>query len=405
MRKSTRLGQTKVYSIAPWASNGLSKLDGTLLPTAPGAEAAALAGLAAEVRDALRQDGAVILAGERLATAPGALSAVAALAADTGAALAWVPRRAGEMGAIDAGALPNLLPGGRPVTDAAARGEVAAVWGTEIPTAPGRDLAAILTAAADRSLGALLVGGIDPADVADPALAARALERVGFVVSLEVRHSAVTEQADVVLPVAPTVEKAGRYVTWEGRRRPFARILETTAISDGQVLDSLADELDVVLGLRTADAARDELARLGAWAERPAAPTVAAPVPVRPGPGEALLASWAEVLDAGRMQDGDQYLAATAKTARAVLSPATAAGLGVSAGETVSVSSGAGSVQVPVQLGAVVDGVVWLPANAADCAVRPALRTVPGTAVRVTRAAAAVPVIAADPDAAAGGER
>jgi NADH-quinone oxidoreductase subunit G len=223
LRKSTRLGKTTVYSVAPWASNGLTKLDGTLLPTAPGAEAAALNGLAADVRDALRRDGAVILAGERLATSPGALSAVAALAADTGAALAWVPRRAGEMGAIDAGALPNLLPGGRPVTDAAARGEVSAVWGAEIPAGPGRDLAAILAAAADGSLGALVVGGVDPADVADPSLAARALERVGFVVSLEVRHSAVTEQADVVLPVAPTAEKAGRYVTWEGARRAGRR--------------------------------------------------------------------------------------------------------------------------------------------------------------------------------------
>ena len=41
-------------------------------------------------------DGALILVGERLASSPGALSAAAALAADTGARLAWVPRRAGE---------------------------------------------------------------------------------------------------------------------------------------------------------------------------------------------------------------------------------------------------------------------------------------------------------------------
>ena len=39
------------------------------------------------------------------------------------------PRRAGERGALEAGALPTLLPGGRPVADAAARAEVAAAWG------------------------------------------------------------------------------------------------------------------------------------------------------------------------------------------------------------------------------------------------------------------------------------
>ena len=42
------------------------------------------------------------------------------LAARTGARLAWVPRRAGDRGAVEAGCLPNLLPGGRPVTDTAA---------------------------------------------------------------------------------------------------------------------------------------------------------------------------------------------------------------------------------------------------------------------------------------------
>ena len=77
------------------------------------------------------RDNAVVLVGERLATVPGALSAAAALAEATGARLAWVPRRAGERGALEAGALPTLLPGGRPLADAAARAEVAAAWGVE----------------------------------------------------------------------------------------------------------------------------------------------------------------------------------------------------------------------------------------------------------------------------------
>ena len=63
----------------------------------------------------------MILVGERLASVPGALTAAAALAAATGAKLAWVPRRAGERGAVEAGALPVVLPGGRPVADGAAR--------------------------------------------------------------------------------------------------------------------------------------------------------------------------------------------------------------------------------------------------------------------------------------------
>ncbi len=168
------------------------------------------------------QPGAVIMVGERLATAPGGLSAAARLADATGARLAWVPRRAGERGALEAGALPGLLPGGRPLADDAARAQVCAgVARRRIAPRPGRDVDGILAAAADGTLGALLVGGIEPADFADPDAVLAALDAAGFVVSLELRHSAVTERADVVFPVAPTTQKAGAFVNWEGRYRPI----------------------------------------------------------------------------------------------------------------------------------------------------------------------------------------
>ncbi len=61
----------------------------------------------------------------------------------------------------------------------------------------------------------------DPRDLPDPGAAPPALDAAGFVVSLEVRSSAVTERADVVLPVAPVAEKAGTFVELGG---PFARL-------------------------------------------------------------------------------------------------------------------------------------------------------------------------------------
>ena len=42
-----------------------------------------------------------------------------------------------------------------------------------------------------------------------------------FVVALELRETDVTRAADVVFPVAPVTDKAGTFVTWEGRPRPF----------------------------------------------------------------------------------------------------------------------------------------------------------------------------------------
>ncbi len=144
LRKAVRHRGTAVYSLAALASLGLTKLSGTLLPTVPGAEAAALSALAevaqtgqpeAAAAAALRKPGAVILVGERLAEVPGALSAAARLAAQTGARLAWIPRRAGERGAIEAGALPSLLPGGRRLGTAEVPGEIARAWGVaSLPT-------------------------------------------------------------------------------------------------------------------------------------------------------------------------------------------------------------------------------------------------------------------------------
>ncbi|MGW4383805.1 NADH-quinone oxidoreductase subunit G, partial [Kitasatospora sp. NPDC004531] len=118
LRKANRASGLRVFSIASHATRGLAKLRGALLPAAPGTEAEWLGALAGDevladdagrCADALRSPGAVILVGERLAQTAGGLTAALRLAHTTGAALAWVPRRAGERGAVEAGALPGLL--------------------------------------------------------------------------------------------------------------------------------------------------------------------------------------------------------------------------------------------------------------------------------------------------------
>ncbi|MDP9444471.1 MAG: NADH-quinone oxidoreductase subunit G, partial [Actinomycetota bacterium] len=116
LRKAHRKHGARVYAVAPYTSRGLAKLGGQLVRTAPGNEVAAITALADDGGLAL-DAGGVILVGERLATVPGAVSAALRLARATGGRLAWVPRRAGERGALETGCLPGLLPGGRPVSD------------------------------------------------------------------------------------------------------------------------------------------------------------------------------------------------------------------------------------------------------------------------------------------------
>ncbi len=338
-----------------------------------------------ELRELLGKSGAVIMVGERLATVPGGLSAAARLADTTGARLAWVPRRAGERGALDAGALGGLLPGGRPVGDDTARSQVCEAWHvTELPSGTGRDTDGILAAAADGTLGALLVGGVEPDDLADPEAALAALDAAGFVVSLELRHSAVTERADVVFPIAAAAEKSGTYVNWEGRRRGFPAALEAGATPDLRVLDALADEMGVDLGLPSVDAARAELSQLGSWdGERGGAPNIPAAETPKPGAGEAVLAGWRMLLDAGRLQDGEPHLAGTARAPVVRLSAETAAEIGAAEGDPVTVSTPRGAITLPLAVTDMPEHVVWLPLNSPGSAVHRQLGVSVGAVVTI----------------------
>jgi NADH-quinone oxidoreductase subunit G len=296
-----------------------------------------------------------------------------------------VPRRAGERGALEAGAFPTLLPGGRPVGDATAREQVAGAW--QVPSVPdrsGRDTAGILTAAATGEIGALVVGGVDPADVGF-AGAVDAMERP-FVVSLELRPSAATEVADVVLPVAAHAEKGGTFVDWEGRTRPFEAALDTGFVSDYRVLDMLADEMGEFLGTRTLREVRAEMAALGPWeGVRPAAPSAEPGEVPELRDGTLVLATWRHLLDAGSLQDGEPHLAGTAPRPVARVSARTAADLGVDDGEALTVRAGDTTVTVPVVVGEMADHVVWLPTNSAGCDLRSTLAGAPGALVSVTK--------------------
>jgi hypothetical protein len=100
------------YAVAPFVSRGFSKLGYHCHPHRTGRRGGG-ARRVEQLRDALSAEGALLFVGERLASVEGGLSAATLLAEQTGARLAWVPRRAGERGAVEAGALPTLLPGGR----------------------------------------------------------------------------------------------------------------------------------------------------------------------------------------------------------------------------------------------------------------------------------------------------
>lgn len=362
MRKATRKGKLRVASLAPMTSRGLAKLSGELLRCAPGTEVE----VAAEIREggefadlASRLDGGVILVGERASRTPGLLSEVVRLAERTHCRIQWVPRRAGERGGVEAGLLPGLLPFGRPLASQEARESLA--WG-EIPAQRGLDATQMLEAAADGRVKALVVGGVDLRDFDDPSAARKALDQVDFLVSLEVRRSEVTDRADVILPVAPPLEKNGTFINWEGRLRPFGQAIASRSQTDRLVFDALASEFGVDLGLHDLVGLYDQVNPLMQWnGQREEFVPATASELVEVGQGEALLATHKPMLDAGRLQDGASMLAGSARRPVVFASRATVAGLGIDEGEELTLSTQRGSVTLPLQFADLPDGVVWVP--------------------------------------------
>ena len=306
----------------------------------------------------------VILVGERACEVGGRLTSIMNLAASSSAKLGWIPRRAGERGALEAGALPNLLPGSRPVSDASARVDLAAAWGVNsLPAHEGRSTSGILSSLNEEGgLEAVLIGGVDPSDIS-----AQALSQLlnTFVVCLEISHGAVTAIADVVLPVAANPEKTGTYLDWEGRPRFFGQaITDSLTRSDLRILSMISDEMGKSINLPTVTSATKELQSIGKWdGGRAAKPNSPLLPPLSVSGSAAILDSWRLLLDLGSLQSGEENLAGTARKTTAMLSAKRAESLGVLEGDTVKISTARGSISIPAHIGDISDAAVWIPRN------------------------------------------
>jgi NADH-quinone oxidoreductase subunit G len=381
INKQFRKRALKVVSIGSKESIAVDKLKAHFVKVAPGQEAVAIAAQSLTSKS-------VILVGERASESAGALTAVAALADSTGAKIAWIPRRAGERGALEAGAIGNLLPGGRPVTDAAARVDIAALWNTtSLPAEIGRNTAQIIDAVNAGHIGALIVGGVDPLDADNSAATLAALEKA-FVVSLEIAPSAVTERANVILPVAAVTEKSGSFLNWEGRPRSFdVAVSDSLNRSDLRILSMIAEEIGNPLNLGTVTAAIKEIASIGKWeGARVSINSVSASAQPALKADQALITSWRRLLDVGTLQQGEENLAGTARRTVAVISPKRAQTMGVVDGDQLKISTQQGSVTLSALVENIHDDAVWAPRNSRGSQLLTNLGVVHGAVVTVVKA-------------------
>ena len=370
--KQVRKRGLKVLSDAPFASRGSKKLNATLINSV------------SDISNLTEKS--IVIIGERAAEVSGTISTAVSIAKKADAKVAWIPRRAGERGALLAGAIGTLLPGGRPVTDAGARVDVQSAWDIQsLPSTIGKSTLEILEALnknsdEDGALDAVVIGGVDPMDISQDALN-KLLN--SFVVSLEISHSAVTAIADVVLPVAAVVEKGGAFADWQGSVRAFEKAIEdSNHRSDVKILSALADEMGTPIKLTSIAATTREINALGNW---DGAKASFDSVPLSNSTGDIELSSWRQLLDLGSLQEGEVNLAGTARRAVAHISSNRASQLGVKDGESIRISSDLGSITLPVEISEMADNRVWVPRNSINSQVIPNLGFVRGE-VKVVKA-------------------
>jgi NADH-quinone oxidoreductase subunit G len=395
IRKAVRQHGAKVVVVHPRRTRLWDVADHLLC--GPGEEASMLARLAGEAisagegedaaRAAIRDAGRdlVVLAGPRLAASPGAVAAAMRLASAGGGKFALLARRAGDRGALRAGVHPRLLPAGRPVEDDGARAQVEVAWGSLVPATPGRDVEAILEAAARREIEVLFLIGTDPlTDFPDASLARRALENVRYKVVVDISAEAMAPYADVMLPAAAYIEKDGHYTDWEGRAQRLrpVRAPHGLARSEWEIFHELSEVVGKDMGFHSLEALHQEMGALysgpparpevggdqgsSAGGEAGRTPAPSGGTPTSAGAKDSLtLFTYPLLVDEGKLSEGaDRMKEALEEPAFVELHQADANRLGIADGDVVRLRTGAGEAEVPARLTPhIAQGAAFVPWN------------------------------------------
>jgi NADH-quinone oxidoreductase subunit G len=145
---------------------------------------------------------------------------------------------ANSRGAADMGLFPDLLPGYVPVTAPGAFADY-----PNLPTAPGKTLPEMFSAAGANQLGAMLIVGADP--VATMRMASESLKNI-FVIVQDLFLTETAAVADVVLPAASLYEKSGSVTNAFGDVQMVKKAADRPGMKpDFEILVRLANAMGV----------------------------------------------------------------------------------------------------------------------------------------------------------------
>jgi len=194
----------------------------------------------------------VILAGQELLRGEGAYGNCVTLLdllllldklSATGCGFAALAEENNDQGAVELGAMAELLPGARDLSDQDARTKLGQQWKGTIPSTAGATLVEMMDRAQAGLLKAMVIVGENPVGSLPSHLGAReALRKLEFLVCHELFLTETAALAHVVLPASSALEKAGTFTNEEGHVQAVRPAIEPNGDSrpDWEILSALS---------------------------------------------------------------------------------------------------------------------------------------------------------------------
>ena len=160
-----------------------------------------------------------------------------------GCGLAPLAEENNDQGAVEMGAVSELLPGARDLHDARNRQDLTSVWKQELPAGNGRSLTQMLEDASSGKLKAMLIVGENPvASLPAGAEVEQALGNLEFLVCQELFLTETAQLAHIVLPSCSYAEKDGTFTNTEGHVQSVRKAIEALGESrpDWEIFSALS---------------------------------------------------------------------------------------------------------------------------------------------------------------------
>jgi formate dehydrogenase alpha subunit len=291
-------------------------------------------------------------------------------------------RENNQIGAMDMGAMPNLLPGRHALTDEEARQYWEKEWKVKLSPDPGLNMARMIEAAEQGKLKALYVMGENPLrSLPQPQRVKLALSRLELLIVQDILKTETAQLAHVVLPGAAFSEKQGSFTNLEGRIQPFDAVTAPpgNAMADWEILDLLAARIaqtersgdleKIRMEVRQNVAAYADLnARQPGWVQEAGCMALFNPsqpdglikfYPVVTGedetedkeyPYSAIIGSLRYHLSSGTRTSASERIQAFDTIGAVEIAPADGATLGITNGDSVKITSQYGKLQSVIRL-------------------------------------------------------